>query len=91
MCTVVAMGIDVPNVRNLVFLQVTLGSLTDIDQAIFVAARKEEQLELRFRLGGVWDQLGRGHGIGSRRKSADPSKGIQMRQSKIQRLATAHG
>ena len=62
---VVAVVIDVPEVRYAVLLGVAVHALGEVDQAVFVAARDVEELELLRGGGGIGEELGRRLGVGS--------------------------
>jgi hypothetical protein len=49
----VAVGIDVPDVGNLVFVQVGVEGLAEADEAVLVAAGEVEELDLFLGGGGV--------------------------------------
>jgi len=71
---VVAVGVHVPDVRHAVFLEIRVHALTDADQALPVAAREPQQLQLVLGGCGVGHQFRRSFGVGRRRETADPGE-----------------
>jgi len=67
-----------PDVRDLLLLQIRMHALADIDQPILVAAGEIEQLELLFGFGRVRDQLIWLAGVRRRRKRAHPCKSLEV-------------
>src|SRR6185437_1485910 len=86
---IVGMGIDIPDVRHVVFFQISMHALADVDQAILVAAGDPQQLEL-LGLVRVRQKLLRRLRIWRRRETADPCESIDVCQAKVQRLSAAH-
>ncbi len=87
---VVAVVVHVPDVGDVVLLQIGVNALGNTDQAVLVAAGKIEQLQLLARGGGVGHKFGGRFGVGRGRKPADPRKRVEVLQAEVERLAAAH-
>ena len=55
---VVAVGVDMPDVRHVVLLEVGVNALADADQAVLVAAGQPQELQLLACGRGIGDELG---------------------------------
>lgn len=75
---IVSVRIDVPNVRHVLFIEVTLQPLADTDQSVFVTAGEPQQFELLFCLRGIGNEFFGGLCIWSRREAANPGKRIDV-------------
>ena len=91
MLEVVRVLVHVPDVRHVFLLQVSVNILADTDEAVFVAARDIEELQLLRRLFRIGHQFRRRLCVWRRGETADPSKGVEVSQTKIERLAATHG
>jgi hypothetical protein len=76
--------VHIPDVRNVVLLQVTLHALTDADQVVFVAAGEPQQFELLPGLRRMGNQFLRPLGIGRGGETANPRKCVEVGQAKIE-------
>ena len=87
---VVPIAVYVPDVRNVVFLQVGMHTLADPDQTVPLAAGKPQQFEIGPGGCGGGHEFACGPGVGRRGEGTDPGKRIEVPQPEVQRLATAH-
>ena len=87
---VVGVVVNVPNVRNTVFLQIGVDSLADSNQAVLVPARNVEEPQLIGRLCRIGRKLRRRLGVRSGGKTANPSEGVEVAETEVQRLPAAH-
>jgi hypothetical protein len=55
----VGIGIKVPDVRDIVSLEVFMHALADADQPVFVSAENPEQLDFLFCGLRIWDEFRR--------------------------------
>ena len=84
------MAVHIPEMRDIFLFQISVHALANADEPIFIATREVEQLELGFRRTCIGDELLGTLGVRRRRKPTDPGKRLQMPQSKVKRLPTAH-
>ena len=82
-----ALAVDVPDVRDVLLLEIGVHALADADQAVLVAAGEPEQLQLLAGAVRVGHQLGRGLRVGGRGEGADPGEGVEVGQPEVERLA----
>ena len=91
MLEVMGVFVHVPDVGNIVLLEVGVDTLADADEPILVAAGNVEQLQLldgRRRIGHEFRRRPRVRGRG---KPAHPRKGVEVCQAEVERLPAAHG
>ena len=65
-------------------------ALADVDQAILVAAREPEELELVAGLGRIRNQFLGWLGVGCGRESAHRGEGLEVAEAEVQRLPATH-
>ena len=53
MLEIVRVLIDMPDVRHILFLQISVNPLADANQSVFVAAGDKEELQLLLRFFGI--------------------------------------
>src|SRR5687767_5114936 len=80
--TVVSVIVHVPDVRDVLLLQIGVNALGNIDEAILVATGNVEQLQLLPRDGGIRHEFSSRLGVWRGRKSADPRKRVEMPKPK---------
>src|SRR5438046_249209 len=78
---IVAVVIDVPEVRDVVFLEVAVDALRKVDEAVLVAGREVEELQLRAGGGRIRHELRGGLGVGGGGERAEPGEGIEVREA----------
>src|SRR6185436_11206374 len=75
---IVRLIIDVPDVRDVVLFQVPVYALADADQAILVATRQPEELQLLLRLGRIRDEHRRRLRVRRGGEGAKPGEAVEM-------------
>src|SRR5689334_12075865 len=75
MAKVVRMVVNVPDVRDVLLLEVGVDSLADANEAILVTTGKIEELQLLPGFVGIGHELRGGPGVGRGGKAADPREG----------------
>ena len=78
------------DVWDILLLQLRLDALADANQAVLVAARNSEELQLRDGLRRIGDQLLGRKGVRCGRKDADPRERVEVSQPVVQRLPATH-
>src|ERR1043166_8175384 len=89
MMEVMGVVIDVPDVRDVLFLQVGVNALADADQAVLVAARDVEKFQL-FGLLRVRHEFRRWPGVRCGGEAADPGERVNVWDADVQGLPPAH-
>src|ERR1039457_3837490 len=82
--------IHIPNVRNILLLQINVNALGNAYETILIAAGNIKKLQLLARSGGIGHKLGGRFGVRRGRESSNPRKCVEMRQAEVERLAAAH-
>src|SRR5580765_7293888 len=67
-----------------------MDALADADQTVFVAAGDIEKLQLLRRFLGIGHEFRWWLRVRRRRKSTDPRKRVEVRETDVQRLSAAH-
>jgi hypothetical protein len=78
--TIVAVIIDVPQVGHIVLLQIPVRALRDVDEAVLVAARQVEQLDLCPGGRGIGHELAGRLRVGRGGKRTDPREPVGEEQ-----------
>jgi hypothetical protein len=78
MLEVVGVFIHVPDVGDILLLEVGMDALADTHQPVLVAAGKVKQLQSPGRLLGIGHQFRAGLGVRCGREAADPREGVEV-------------
>ena len=87
---IVRVVIYVPDVLNVLLLQVSVHSLADVDEPVAIAAREPEERKLLGRRIGIRNERRRRFGVRSSREGAEPGEAVQVRQTEVERLSAYH-
>ena len=90
MVKIVAVIIHMPDMRHIFLLQVSMHTLADADEVVFVAGGNPKEFQLLRGGYGIRHQLCGGPRIRSGGEPAHPGEGIQIPEAEVQRLAAAH-
>jgi len=84
MAKIMRIVVHVPDVRDVLLLQIAVDALAETDEAIFATSGNPEEFELLRGACGIGHQLRRGLGIRRGGESSNPGKGIQVSEAKVQ-------